>query len=712
MPAPSARVVFLWHMHQPSYESPDGSPPAMPWVRLHATRAYRDLAWIFQDHPQVRMVVNFVPCLLDQLERVVAGSTDAFRELTRRDPATLTAEERRFLATHFFSCRQETLIDPLPRYAELLQHRDAVLSWSHQDLLDLQVHFNLAWLGPAARAEEPLLPALLRQGRNYTIAQRDGLLACQDRVCARILPEWRRLAASGQIELTTTPYYHPILPLLLDSDVARRCQPGAALPPRFSWPEDAREQVDRAVSRHTQLFGQPPRGLWPAEGSVSPEAVHLIHEAGLKWLATDEGILLHSLPPGTVREHVLCRPYRFSETGPLLLFRDRDLSDRIGFTYARDPASHAVADLLMRLEAAGRASLERRDHPPRGPVLLVALDGENPWEGYPDGGVEFLHLLCRQLETHPLLTTLLPRDLELAEATPLPRLHTGSWIESTFRIWIGGPVENRAWALLGAAREALAGALQGQHPRAAEAREALLGAEGSDWFWWFGDDFSTTQDELFDQLFRARLRRVYELLDLPVPPELYQRVDERRRTLTGDSDTVAVPAGFIQPALDGRVSGYYEWAGAVEVPLGGGRAAMYQGARRFSRLLYGFSLEQLFLRLDRLPASPTSEPHACRLRLLWGGEARPLEIDFVLPPDAQELAQPVRTRTADGLVLAVGKVLELAIPLEALGARPGELLELELLYEEDGHVVDRAPGQGRLRIRLPDENVFSWSWML
>jgi len=359
----------------------------MPWVRLHATRAYRDLAWIFQDHPQVRMVVNFVPCLLDQLERVVAGSTDAFRELTRRDPATLTAEERRFLATHFFSCRQETLIDPLPRYAELLQHRDAVLSWSHQDLLDLQVHFNLAWLGPAARAEEPLLPALLRQGRNYTIAQRDGLLACQDRVCARILPEWRRLAASGQIELTTTPYYHPILPLLLDSDVARRCQPGAALPPRFSWPEDAREQVDRAVSRHTQLFGQPPRGLWPAEGSVSPEAVHLIHEAGLKWLATDEGILLHSLPPGTVREHVLCRPYRFSETGPLLLFRDRDLSDRIGFTYARDPASHAVADLLMRLEAAGRASLERRDHPPRGPVLLVALDGENRWEGYHDRGV-------------------------------------------------------------------------------------------------------------------------------------------------------------------------------------------------------------------------------------------------------------------------------------------------------------------------------------
>ncbi|MBM4320780.1 MAG: glycoside hydrolase, partial [Deltaproteobacteria bacterium] len=515
-----ARVIFLWHMHQPSYEPPDGGSAAMPWVRLHATRAYLDLAWIFGQHPRVRMVVNFVPCLLDQLEKAAAGATDAFRELSLKAPGELTQEEKRFMAIHFFSCRQETMIEPVPRYRELFLRREVIHAWFAQDLLDLQVHFNLAWMGPAARAAEPLLQQLQRQGRSFTAGQKEQLIELQDGLCARIVPAWRKLAEQGQIELTTTPYYHPILPLVIDSEAALRCQPGATLPQRFSWPDDARLHVVRALERHEEIFGQRPVGMWPAEGAVSPEAVSLLGEHGVRWLATDEGILLRSLRPGMVREHVLYRPYRAPNGGPLLLFRDRDLSDRIGFTYGKEPTGRAVGDLVDRLRAAGEASIQRQDHPPGGPVILVALDGENPWDGYTDGGVDFLHQLCRALEDDPVLTTVLPRELSASEASELPRLHSGSWIDSSYRIWIGGAVENRAWTMLGQARRALAHAVNEGHPQAGAALEVLLPAEGSDWFWWFGDDFTTTQDMLFDSLFRARLRKVYQLLQLSVPPEL------------------------------------------------------------------------------------------------------------------------------------------------------------------------------------------------
>lgn len=702
-----ARIVFLWHMHQPSYVHPDGGVPAMPWVRLHATRAYRDLAWIFARHPQAKMVVNFVPCLLDQLEQVVEGATDFFRELTRKAPAELTSEEKRFMGVHFFSCRKETMIDPVPRFIELFERKEQIQAWPAQDLLDLQVHFNLAWMGPAARAADPLLLQLPRQGRNFSAAQKERLMAAQDRVCAEVVPAWRELGERGQVELSTTPYYHPILPLIIDTEAAQRCLPGAPLPPRFAWPDDARLHVTRAIERHAQVFGTPATGMWPAEGSVSPEAVSLLGEHGVRWLATDEGILLRSLRPGMVREHVLYRPYRAPGNGPLMLFRDRDLSDRIGFTYGREPAARAVGDLVGRLRAAGEASIQRGDHPPGGPVILVALDGENPWEGYPDGGVEFLDRLCTSLSEDPLLCTVLPRELDPTEVEELPRLHSGSWIDASYRIWISGPVENRAWTLLGQARRALARAASEGHPRAKEALDVLLPAEGSDWFWWFGDDFTTTQYMLFDGLFRARLRKVYELLQLPVPTELEAPVDERRRLTPGEAQGAGQTATFIQPTIDGRVTGYYEWAGAVEVPLGGGRAAMYQGERRLARLFYGFSIDNLYLRVDLLEdASSSDRPR--RLRVLFDGAGGELEIPLAAGPGPEAR----HGYGLDGVRVATGSIVEVGIPLGSLGRAPGDTLDLHLVLEEDGMAVDRAPGQGPLRVRLPDENLASWSWMI
>lgn len=700
MASARARVVFLWHMHQPCYEPPDGGLPLMPWVRLHATRAYNDLAWLLEQHAAARMVVNFVPSLIDQLEHVVAGGSDAFRELAQRPASLLGHEDREFLAAHFFSCRQETLIDPIPRYRELLERRGDVASWSEQDLRDLQTHFNLAWMGPAARAEQPLVRQLLRQGRNFSATQLHALLRVQDQVCAGVLGRWRGLAAAGQVELTTTPYYHPILPLLIDTETALRCQPDSRLPPRFSWPRDARLHVRRALDRHEEVFGVRPAGMWPAEGSVSPEAVALLAEEGVRWLATDEGVLMRSLRPGQVREHVLYQAYRAPDAGPLMLFRDRDLSDRIGFSYAKMPAEAAVEDLLGRLRAAAQGALGRR-RTAHAPVLLVALDGENPWEGYVDGGEQFLRLLCTGLEREEVLQAFLPQDLRPEEGEVLERLHSGSWIDSSYRIWIGGEVENRAWGLLGAARRALAEAESAGHPNAGAALEVLLPAEGSDWFWWFGDDFSTAQEALFDRLFRMRLRRVYELIGRPVPSDLQGPVDNRRRSEQSLApERFGHPQGLISPTIDGRVSSFYEWSGAVELPVSGSHGSMYQGTRRLQRVFYGYDLENLYLRADLLPEGGAREPAPCLLRVSVQGD-----------PD-HELEVPVVPGgwTSPAIQQGRARIVEVSIPFNALGVAPGDTLRVRLRIETDGVTMDEVPPWGWLEVKVPDENVLSWSW--
>ncbi len=691
MPENKASVVFLWHMHQPSYDDPEGGIPLMPWVRLHATRAYRDLAWILERHPDVRMVVNFVPSLVDQLERVVAGGSDHFRELTRKPAALLTPDERQFISVHFFSCHKERLIDPVPRFAELWDRRHDVQHWSEQDLTDLQVHFNLAWMGPAAREEEPVVEQLLRQGRNFSASQKEALLWAQDRVVARVLPAWKALADRGQVELTTTPYYHPILPLLIDSDVASRCQPDAPLPRRFAWPEDARLQVERAMERHEQVFGARPVGMWPAEGAVSPEAVAMMAEAGVRWLATDEGILLRSMRPGLVREAVLYKAYRAPDQGPMILFRDRDVSDRIGFTYARMDTSAAVDDLMARLGAAA-------EHPERG-VILVALDGENPWESYPNGGRDFLDLLCERLAGDESVSTVLPRDLPVEQAEPLPRLHSGSWIDSSYRIWIGSHVENRAWTMLGRARDMVDKALAAGHPGAREALEVLLPAEGSDWFWWFGDDFVTTQEAMFDRLFRARLRRAYELCGVVSPAELDAPVDDRRTRTDEQPMGLAPPPAFVSPTIDGRVTSYYDWAGAARVDLGGGRGAMFQGQRHMERLFYGYDVDNLYLRVDMARGTVISgkaQARSLTVSVRAAGRTHRVEIPVVVVGQGN-----LRPRPA---------IVELGVPLNSLGAEPGERIGLRIEVQEQGMVVDSYPDTGFTEILLPEENLLSWSW--
>jgi len=717
------RLAFLWHMHQPSYRDPESGGLLLPWVRLHASRAYNDMALLLERHPAIRCTVNFTPVLLEQIEAYVAeGAADRFLELSRKAPAALTPEERQAILRSFFMIDWETVVKPSRRYAELLQKRgrdvryldlaEVARRFSDEELADLQVLFNLSWIGFAARREEPALQALVKKGRGYSRGDCDLVLDAHHRILASVGPRWRRLAERGQVELSSTPYYHPILPLVCDSDSAARALPQLPLPPRFSWPEDAAWHVREGMARHAATFGAPPRGMWPAEGSVSPEALEVLAAEGVRWAATDEGVLFHSLPDDAQRLRSLYRPWRVATAkGEVaMLFRDRGLSDLIGFTYQRSGAREAVADFMSHVRTIG-AAWEKEGH--AGPATLgVFLDGENPWEHFPDSGEEFLTRLYQALATTPGVET-----VTLSEATaepppdPLPRLHSGSWIESSFRIWMGHEEDRTGWTALGKARAAVAEAERaGARPPEvlAEARRLLYAAEGSDWFWWYGDDFTTELALEFDGLFRSLVVKACRLVGAAPPAEALEPIKQVGVAAATEAGPVREPTLLLTPTVDGRETTYFEWQGAGLHRPAQLLGAMFGSAQAFRALHFGFDLQAVHLRLDPAESAQRSAEACERVRVLLASEGRERAVE--LPVVADGAPRPGRGPDGELGVCAFARVLELSLPFAPLGLAPGARVELAVQVLRGEVELQRLPQVGGLGVTVPDEDFERVHW--
>lgn len=703
MPQP-LKVAILWHMHQPDYRDPVSGRTLLPWTYLHAVKDYGEMLRTAAEVPGARMTFNLVPVLLEQLDRYLRGEAqDVWLEAARRDPAGMDLDERRFLLEQFFSVHADRHILPWRRYRELARRRGTGAAdphgFSDQDLRDLQVWFLLAWSGHHLRRQE--LPGyLLAKGENFSEREKTDLLALYDREVAGATALYRQMEAAGDIEVSVTPYAHPILPLLCGTGIAAEATPGIQLPAApFRHPQDARLQVRLGLQTVAARLGERPRGMWPAEGAVSEEALRLLREEGAQWAASDEAILAKSLPGGLADRKRLYRPYSFD--GLPLLFRDRDLSDRIGFVYAHWEPQKAAADLLGQLRRVAATA-------PGGTVALI-LDGENCWERYQENGHPFLLAFYRGLVADPALRAVTVSEaLAEAEALPLPRLAPGSWINGNFNIWIGHPEENTAWDWLQRARRDLVQDDEvTQATRTGEVPEALghlLRAEGSDWFWWFGDDHVTEQADIFDRLFRRHLEAIYRAAGRPVPPHLHQYI-KRPVSL----QPVREPTALFTPQIDGRISDYFEWlaAGAANLAAGG---AMHAAHHEFAVLQWGYDRHSLYLRLDPeedLPslAGPTG---VLELRLTVADR----DCLARLTPATGTLTLHRGGESVAGGRAACGRIVEVAIPLAALQLIPGDQLLFSLHLQQEESEIARWPAEGPVTLPYRGEGLEAEEWFV
>jgi alpha-amylase/alpha-mannosidase (GH57 family) len=574
-------VVLIWHMHQPYYGIGDSPCLWMPWVRLHGTKDYLDMASILSEHPGVMVTFNFSPCLLQQIRMYVEeGATDRVFDLSMTDPRCLPEDIRRSLP-RLLSILSPRLAYRFPRLKELL-HRygtgngEGGTQLRDQDLLDLQILYNLAWFDPVYFSEDHGLRALKEKGRGYSLKDMDLVQARTRDILSKIIPLYRDLAGEGRIELSASPFHHPILPLLFDTDMAAEASPDALPPYRpFRSPDDVRRQISSAVAYHAEVFGEEPRGMWPSEGGLCRQLIPFFLQSGIRWAAGDETVLVRSLGDpevkGPARESQppleVYHPYRLcSDDGFLsLFFRDHFISDKIAFSYCNmdieDSIDHLKSYLMNVLESTCTAGIPY-------PVITIVVDGENPWENYDEDGRVFLHRIYDMLEDNQYLSPTTPsRYLDLladngVELPSLADLSPGSWIYGDFRIWIGGEESNRAWELLGETRDYLVGRCRDvdMDPGILErAWKEIYIAEGSDWFWWYGDDFSSEMDAEFDLLFRLHLIRVYELLGDEPPVRLFDAISPESKITRYCADSYQ----DFNVILDGEVSSYFEWLPAI-----------------------------------------------------------------------------------------------------------------------------------------------------
>jgi alpha-amylase/alpha-mannosidase (GH57 family) len=683
----------------------------------------------------VRLTFNLVPSLLVQVEAFARDEArDRHLELGLKRAESLTEDDRVFCVEEFFHAHRPRMIDPYPRYAELLARRGGnglsaraqVSQFSVDDLRDLQVWHKLAWIDAHYFDADPRIRALVDKGRGFSEDDKTRLRSVELELLGKVVPEYRDAAGRGQVELSTSPFYHPILPLLCDTDVYLRTHPHSRMPREpFRHPEDAVEQLTRAAALHERLFGRRPDGLWPSEGSVSDAMVPLVARAGFTWMATDETILGRSLGRDLTRDghghseqpELLYRPYRVGAAGEHVAcgFRDHTLSDLIGFVYASWPADRAADDFIRKLLEAGDRYRARTGGGEA--TIFVILDGENAWEHYEGQGRPFLRALYGRLQSHPELKTVTMREACAGAVEPLASIFPGSWINGDFYIWIGHPDDHRAWSQLVDAQRALdATSTSGvSESSRARAREELLIAEGSDWFWWYGDDHSSDHDLEFDELFRRHVRNVYRALEAPIPEELYVT----NVTTQPSSADISRPTGFIRPTLDGEITSYFEWIGAGSVEDTTGAGTMHQvSARRdgVTLVAFGFDQEHLFLRVEgtRPMRELLAGTFGLTLRFL-----KPAGVQVLLRRDGTlaDLLMVKRTVKGDwdvvtcaGLSGAIGRVAEIGIPFRCLNAKPQDPIAFFVTLAEGTTEREQHPRNQPIELEVPDERFGVRNW--
>ncbi len=712
-------IAFIWHMHQPYYKDLRDNHYHMPWVRLHGVKDYYDMVAILDDYPQIHQTFNLVPSLIEQIDDYAKGGAyDRHLLLTERPADQLNQSEKEEIVSDFFICNYQTMIKPYPRFNQLFLKRGEKLEdikttvkrFTAQDILDLQVWSNLAWIDPIFHKESEIA-YLLKKKRNFSEEDKRLLVDKQRDILRRILPKYDEVKSRGQIEITISPYYHPILPLIYDVDSAKVALPGIKLPePKFSHPEDAEKQIQMGVELYERKFKDKPKGLWPSEGAVSQEIVPLLVKHGIKWIATDEEILRMSLllssdkGKSSVKQKSLHRAYTLASDQKQLhiIFRDHLLSDLIGFVYSKWESRAAVEDFISKLHRLR----EILSSDLKNSLVSIILDGENCWEYYPNDGRDFLSLLYAKLSSDELIRTV--KVSEFLEQGPqvemISRLFAGSWINHDFRIWIGHPEDKLAWQLLKMTRDALTEYEkkmgEGAKPETLEkAWKAIYVAEGSDWCWWYGDEHQSPSNDQFDRLFRSHLLYVYELIQQEPPDVLYRSI----RAESGHARGLA-PTGYITPTLDGRNTHYYEWqaAGFFDCLKDGG--AMHKATSIVKGIYYGLDQDKLYFRIDTFlpPHKYLEDAYVFSLEILEP-DSYVLSVQKETPSTNSIPQQSYGGRMVPAFESVVESIIELAIPLGQMEFKGQKMVGFQVAVKKDNKELERYPHTDLIRLEIPAE---------
>ncbi len=610
---PALRVILLWHQHQPFYKDLVTGEYRLPWVRLHGLKDYYGMVKLLDEFPNVHQNFNLVPSLMVQIQDYADGTAqDPFLRVASKPAKDLSEAERRFALQYLFQANPQNLIGRYPRYRELYErfreHGDhperAERYFQTQDLTDLQVLSQISWFDEFF-LEEKDIAALVAKGRNYSLDDQRLVIERERELVGRVLPAHAEAAKKGSIELSATPFYHPILPLICDSNAGATSSPGLPLPQsRFRHPEDARDQLTRGLDLHERVFGMRPNGVWPSEGSVSEEVLAIAHSLGIQWMATDEEVLGRSLGTSFSRDgtghlpaHLGEKLYNIHryENGSAtmhLVFRDHTISDLIGFVYSGMPPADAARHLIGNIKEAARPVLSSG----RDAVVSIILDGENAWEYYPQSGREFLRRFYDGLQREPGIeaVTISEAIARHKDFNKLTSLVPGSWINANFNVWIGAPEDNRAWDYLHQARD-----FYSQNAAAASdaqrklAFDEILIAEGSDWNWWYGPEHHSANDRDFDELYRKHLSNVYQALGAVPPDYLAQPISG------AEVRPAFVPqTAYIHPRVAGDKVRYFEWMGAAAYAADHRAGAMHGKQFLLDSVYAGIDATNLYGRLD------------------------------------------------------------------------------------------------------------------
>jgi alpha-amylase/alpha-mannosidase (GH57 family) len=694
---PALRLIFLWHQHQPFYKDLVTGEYRLPWVRLHGLKDYYGMVKLLDEFPNVHQNFNLVPSLMTQIQDYVEGTAqDPFLSVAAKPANDLTAKEHRFALQYLFQANPMNLIGRYPRYRELFEkYRDNAYSperaekhFQARDFTDLQVLSQIAWFDEFF-LEDKDVAELIRKERNYSVDDQRFVIARERELMGKILPAYADAAKKGSIEISATPFYHPILPLVCDTNAGATSSPGLPLPQnRFRHPEDAREQIVRALDLHHKVFGVKPQGMWPSEGSVSEEVLAIAHSLGIQWMATDEGVLGRSTGTffqrdrdGRLPAHLAERLYNIhryenGKTAMNLVFRDHTISDLIGFVYSGMDPNEAAGHLLHNIKEAAKPVLAQG----RDAVVSVILDGENAWEYYPKSGREFLRRFydALQRENNLEAVTVAEAIARHGNFSALPSLVPGSWINANFNVWIGAPEDNRAWDYLQHAREFYA---QNQG-RASEAQrklayEEILIAEGSDWNWWYGPEHHSANDRDFDELYRKHLSNIYQALGAMPPDYLAQPI-------TGGEvrPAFAPQTAYIHPRITGDKIRYFEWMGAAVFTADQRAGAMHGKQFLLDSVYAGIDSEFVYGRLDFAGPIPDKEFDLVVNLESWASEEacprRSLRLDAKVQEGKlmgftidgrEESSSDTAAKSHDGAKAALMRSFEFRLPLSwMLGA--------------------------------------------